>query len=121
MERFKARLVMFGNHQVAVIDYTDTFASVAKMTTVRVFLAVAAAKNWEVHQMDIHNAFLHGLQEEVYMKLLPGFQVSVPEKVCKLKKSLYGLKQASRCWFAKLLVALKGYGFKLFFILHEQW
>jgi len=57
MERFKARLVMFGNHQVAVIDYTDTFASVAKMTTVRVFLAVAAAKNWEVHQMDVHTPF----------------------------------------------------------------
>jgi len=112
MERFKARLVIFGNHQVVGIDYTETFAPVSKMTTVRVFLAVAAAKNWEVHQIDVHNAFLYGdLEEEVYMKLPPGFQVSVPVKVCKLKKSLYGLKQTPRCWFAKLSTALKGYGF----------
>jgi len=63
--------------------------------------------------MDVLNAFLYGdLEEEVYMKLLPSFQVSVPSKVCKLKKSLYGLKQAPRCWFAKLSAALKGYGFQ---------
>jgi len=112
VERFKAKLVIFGNHQVTGIDYIETFAPDAKMTTVRVFLAVAAAKNWEVHQMDVHNAFLHGdLEEEFYIKLPPSFQVSVPGKVCKLKKSLYGLKQAHRCWFAKLLAALKGYGF----------
>jgi len=54
--------------------------------------------------MDVHNVFLHDdLQDKFYRKLLPGFQVSVPDKVCKLKKSLYGLKQALRCWFAKLL------------------
>jgi len=59
--------------------------------------------------MDVHNAFLHGdLEEEVYMKLPLGFQVSIPGKVCK---SLYGLKQAPRCWFAKLSASLKGYGF----------
>ena len=112
VEHHKAWLVILGNQQIEGIDYTETFALVAKMVTVRVFLAVAAARHWEVHQMDVYNAFLYGdLQEEVYMKLPPGFQASTPNKVCKLKKSLYGLKQAPHCWFAKLLATLKVYGF----------
>ncbi|XP_062088603.1 uncharacterized mitochondrial protein AtMg00810-like [Humulus lupulus] len=62
--------------------------------------------------MDVHNAFLHGdLDEEVYMKLPPGFECSDPNLVCRLRKSLYGLKQAPRCWFAKLVTTLKGYDF----------
>ena len=82
------------------------------MVTVRVFLTVATARHWEVHQMDVYNTFLHGnLQEEVYMKLPPGFQVSTPNKVCKLKKYLYGLKQAPHYWFGKLSTTLKVYGF----------
>lgn len=63
--------------------------------------------------MDVHNAFLHGdLDDEVYMKLPPGFSASSPNKVCKLRKSLYGLRQAPRCWFAELSSALKDFGFK---------
>ena len=82
------------------------------MATIRGFLAIAASKNGEVHQMDVHNAFLHGdLDEEVYMKVPPGFKNDDPNLVCRLKKSLYGLKQAPRCWFAKLAMALKRYGF----------
>ncbi|XP_019087396.1 PREDICTED: uncharacterized protein LOC109127273 [Camelina sativa] len=82
------------------------------METVRLFLEVAAGRNWIVHQMDVHNAFLHGdLEEEVYMKPLPGFHVADEKKVCRLRKSLYGLKQAPRCWFAKLTTSLREYGF----------
>jgi len=76
VERLKARLVILGNHQTKGVDYTETFALVAKMVTVRVFLTIAAAMNWELHQMDVHNAFLHSdMKEEVYMKLPLGLQV----------------------------------------------
>ena len=113
VERFKSRLVALGNKQIAGEEYTETYAPVAKMSTVRLFLDVAAKKNWVVHQMDVHNAFLHGdLEEEVYMKLPPGFELKDKNKVSRLRKSLYGLKQAPRCWFAKLSTALKDYGFQ---------
>ena len=112
IERHKARLVVFGNHQVEGEDFTETFAPVAKMTTIRCFLEIVMAQDWEVHQMDVHNAFLHGdLDVEVYMRLPPGFRVEDKNKVCRLHKSLYGLKQAPRCWFAKLTGALTEYGF----------
>lgn len=84
----------------------------AKPSTVRILLQIDAAKKWEVHQMDVHNAFLHGdLKEEVYMRLPPGFQGSDPTKVGRLRKSIYGLKQPPRCWFSKLSDALLSYGF----------
>lgn len=70
LDKYKARLVILGNHQRPGEDYHQTFAPVAKMTTVRALLAIAALKQWEVHQMDVKNAFLHGdLEEDVYMKL----------------------------------------------------
>lgn len=106
-------MVILGNKQVARIDCNETFAPVAKMVTVRALLAVAAAKHWELHQMDVHNAFLHGdLEAEVYMHMPPGFHSENPGMVCHLKKSLYGLRQAPRCWFVKLVTALKSYGFE---------
>lgn len=93
IERFKVRLVVLGNCQQEGVDYDETFAPVAKMSIVRLFLGVAAARDWHLHQMDIDNAFLHGdLMEDVYINLLQGFHCDDPTKVCRLHKSLYGLK-----------------------------
>ena len=88
----------------------------AKMTSVRCFLSVAVSKGWELHQLDVNNAFLHSdLDEEVYMTLPPGFTCTKPSMVCRLQKSLYGLCQALRQWFAKLSSKLREYVFAHFY------
>ncbi|GKC21493.1 retrovirus-related pol polyprotein from transposon TNT 1-94, partial [Tanacetum coccineum] len=97
----KARLVAQGYNQEKGIDYDETFALVARIEAIRIFLAFATYMNFKVYQMDVKSAFLNGkLKEEIYVKQPPGFESSeFLDYVCKLDKALYGLKQAPRAWY----------------------
>ena len=114
IDRYKARLVAKGFHQQEGLDYKETFSHVAKPVTIRIILSLAAQHNWFLNQLDISNAFLHGdLKEDVFMIQPPGFcDPQFPSHVCKLRKSLYGLKHAPRAWFDKLFTTLISLGFQ---------
>ncbi|KAJ9535802.1 hypothetical protein OSB04_un001045 [Centaurea solstitialis] len=115
IDKIKARLVIQGFRQKPGIDYFDTYAPVARISTIRLLIALAAIHNLIVHQMDVKTAFLNGeLDEEVYMNQPKGFVMPGNEhKVCKLVKSLYGLKQAPKQWHQKFDEVILSSGFKL--------
>jgi len=110
---FKARLVAKGFTQTPGIDYDETFSPVAKIKSIRIMLAIAAFHDYEIWQMDVKTAFLNGkLAENVYMSQPEGFVDSkLPNGVCKLEKSIYGLKQASRRWNLCFDEKVKEFGF----------
>ncbi|MCO5612439.1 hypothetical protein L7F22_066706 [Adiantum nelumboides] len=103
ISRYKARLVARGFSQVPDIDYGETFSPVLRITSFWVLIALAAQFRFLIHQMDVRTAFLHGdLEEEIYMKQPPGYvSTEHPNYVCKLLKSLYGLKQSPRQWYRR--------------------
>ncbi|CAL8993231.1 unnamed protein product, partial [Prunus brigantina] len=113
VETYKARLVAKGYKQREGIDYEETFSPVAMTKSIRILLAIAAYHDYEVWQMDVKTAFLNGhLQEELYMDQPEGFISKADKhKVCKLHKSIYGLKQASRSWNIRFDEVVKSFDF----------
>ena len=103
VERFKARLVAKGFLQKQGVDFEEVYAPVSKQTTVRALLAVCAEKDLELEQLDVKTAFLNGhLEEEIYMQQAQGYEEGEKSVVCKLKRAIYGLRQAPRAWYLRL-------------------
>ena len=103
-----------GYTQKEEIDYEETFSPVAMLKSIRILLSITAHYDYEIWQMDVKTTFLNGnLEEEIYMMQLEGFIAKNQEHmVCKLKRSIYGLKQASRSWNIRFDQAIKSYGFE---------
>jgi hypothetical protein len=114
VERFKGRLVAKGYSQRYGIDYDETYSPVVRLSSVRTVLAYAVQKDMLVHQMDVVTAFLNGeLDEEIYMEQPEGYvEPGQDDMVCKLKKSLYGLKQSPRCWNQTFVKSVESLGFE---------
>ncbi|CAA7042103.1 unnamed protein product [Microthlaspi erraticum] len=113
LNKLKARLVAKGFDQEEGLDYLETFRPVVHTATIRMILDVATSKDWQIKQLDVSNAFLHGeLKEPVFMFQPKGFEdPEKPDHVCKLTKALYGLKQAPRAWFDTFSNYIIDYGF----------
>jgi Reverse transcriptase (RNA-dependent DNA polymerase) len=114
VDRYKARLVAKGYTQTYGVDYEETFSPVAKMNIVRTLISCVVNFGWDLCRLDVKNAFLHGdLKEEVYMEIPTCFaNEQLKDKVCCLKRSLYGLKQSPRTWFDKFSMAMKKLGYQ---------
>lgn len=111
--KFKARLVACGYSQKFGEDYDEVFAPVARQTTFRVLLSVASKEKWLVDHLDVKTAFLNGkLTEEIYMQQPPGYESENKNLVCRLKKSIYGLKQAAKSWNDEIHRVLTNDGFQ---------
>jgi hypothetical protein len=113
IERFKTRLVAKVFTQREGIDYIETFSPVSKKDSFRIVMALVGHYDLELHQMDVKTVFLNGdLQENVYMAQPKGFAIEGKEHMgCRLKKSIYGLKQMSRQWYLKFDEVIKKFGF----------
>jgi len=110
--KYKARLVARGFSQVPGMDYNETFAPVVRLETIRAILALAVEEDWEIQQMDVKGAYLNGdLKEEIYMNQPEGFHDETT-RLCRLIKTIYGLKQSGREWNHKLNKRLQNRGFK---------
>nr|KAJ0201752.1 hypothetical protein LSAT_V11C600334860 [Lactuca sativa] len=111
---YKARLVAKGYRQREGIDYFDTYAPFARISSIRTLIAVSALKGLYIHQMDVKTAFLNGyLKEEIYLEQPEGFVIPGQEnKVCRLVKSLYGLKQAPKQWHERFDTTVTTFGFQ---------
>jgi hypothetical protein len=110
---YKARLVTKGFRQIQGVDYDETFSPVAMLKSVRIMLAIAAFFDYEIWQMDVKTVFLNGnIEEELYMVQPKGFvDPKDANKVCKLQRSIYWLKQASQSWNLRFDKVIKGFGF----------
>lgn len=112
LERFKARYVAKGCSQTKGVDFNEVFAPTGKSATLRALLAVAAAKGYVIHQLDVKTAYLYGeLKETVYMKQPEGYHSGDPEMVCRLMKALYGTRQGAREWHNKLKEVFEEMGY----------
>jgi hypothetical protein len=113
IEKYKARFVARGFSQKEDIDYEETFAPVARYTSIRTIIALATKMKWKLHQMDVKTTFLNGvIEEEVYIEQPQGFEVEDRKThVCRLKKALYGLKQTPRAWCGRIDSFLTSSGF----------
>jgi len=120
ISRYRARQVAKGYSQWAGVDYTDTYSPVVRLTSLRLLMSLAQTRKMKITHVDVVSAFLHAdIDQDVYMEIPPGWEectsTSAKSKgrlVCKLKRSIYGLHQSSRCWFQKLQLALERLGFR---------